>query len=36
MTEKGNNSSREKFHPNVVAVILLLFLIVVVSVEKLH
>jgi len=34
---KNNSSnSREKLHPNVVAVILLLFLIVVVSVEKFH
>jgi len=30
----SNKSSREKIHPNVVAVILLMFLFVVVSVEK--
>jgi len=35
MTEKS--SSREKLHPNVVVIfILLLFLIVVISVEKFH
>ena len=32
----NSSNSRKKFHPNVVAVILLLFLLVVVSVEKFH
>jgi hypothetical protein len=37
MTEEESNSSREKFHPNVVVIfILLLFLFVVISVEKFH